>query len=39
VPRKCNTSYNLIKYIVGCKTDKEKIDRGLLFQERGGLRG
>jgi hypothetical protein len=24
VPRKCNTSYTLIKYTVGCKMDKEK---------------
>jgi hypothetical protein len=29
VPRKCNTSYTLIKYNVGWMMDKEERDRGI----------
>jgi hypothetical protein len=29
VPKKCNTSYTLIKYTAGYKNDKDKRDRGL----------
>jgi hypothetical protein len=40
VPTKCNISYTLIKYTVGCKMDKEKRDRGLVdFMEKSDYMG